>query len=493
MLRFINLIQIGFILFHTIDSRPEMHPVRWLALTFTTLALSGCASASAATPWPTYTPNPTYTPLSSAALAAAPATSTLAAEAAEAAPQGSPTPLPATATQSAPTPAPLATVELGRRDPREVEVLARVNEWRISVGAWPLYLNPTLKELAQSQAEFLALRGSSLPDDVHSGPDDSLPFDRLRRVGWPTYSNSEQIEGSEVVYIGADATAAVEWWYNSSLHKRTIENPAFREAGIGIANHKWGTVFVILTASQPNHLTALYEPISQQLFIVPETSKYANKGDFFTRPTQMQIVGLPDSPVDPNAWVEYNLTADPPSGLSYFTIVLSDGTHETRVEINTTVDVAWLPESYPQDGVLTGIPTDVLRAAAGGIDATNLDAFYSRDQLTLVNSSTRPIDLRGLVLRAPNGYEMPIDNWAAFMNPSTSLATFPPSHCLIVYPAEIAFPGPLSVCTYVESIINVLQDQAFWRADFELQRNGQTLTTCHPGAGTCSAELPYAP
>ncbi|NDJ52189.1 MAG: CAP domain-containing protein [Chloroflexi bacterium] len=455
----------------------------------------GATSPATPVPLPTYTAYPTWTPPAPQATEAP--TEEASDEVAEA-PTATPIP-------PEPTPINLEPVELEWHDPREVEVLALVNEWRLSVGAWPVHLNNTLAELAQVQADFLASQ-SDIPDDVHIGADGSQPFDRLRAAGWPTYLNTDQVEGGEVVYIGASPSSATNWWFNSPIHRQTIENTAFREVGIGIQDHTWGSIFVILFGSQPDRLTALYDPHSHHVYVSSENSKYAAGGDWIITPTHLQIVGTLDAPTDDTHWQAYHETIDPPNDLEYFTIVLTDGVHETRVEVNITLDVAWLPETYPKDGIIKGIPTELLREASadhheivldqredGHLDHFNASVLHHDRRLVLANTSDQPVDFSGISLLGANGYELRIESWAVFMDFGTVLAAIPAKHCFVAFANDDTYPGTPDECEVVVSVVSVPPDVVFWNdEDFEVLQNGSPLITCQTGAGRCAFEVAFS-
>src|SRR5690606_9423262 len=102
-----------------------------------------------------------------------------------------------------------------------MEIIARVNAWRIREGVWPLKPNDTLKNMALQQAQYIASL-PALPDDLHVDGRGLRPRERalLTPFNWPYYELPGQIAIGENAALGTP-DYALEFWQESALHART--------------------------------------------------------------------------------------------------------------------------------------------------------------------------------------------------------------------------------------------------------------------------------
>lgn len=224
-----------------------------------------------------------------------------------------------------------------------LEVLAKLNAWRIDEGLWPFKPNATLDGLALQQAEYI-LSLPSLPDDFHAGEGGSTPKERALAVDWPFYNNEDQIAITEITRIGPDSDSAIDYWMNSQVHHDSVVDPSYREIGIATLERGNGLLFVAVLGARPDVLPALLEPESGDLYLSNEEYRWAVAGDNIKEVTQVQTLESTGSALDPNAWVDWGLTLPAPAGADQpFYVAYTDGEREVTATVRPNADIAWLP------------------------------------------------------------------------------------------------------------------------------------------------------
>jgi len=128
------------------------------------------------------------------------------------------------------------------------DLAARINQERVPRGFPPYALNAQLTKAAQAHANDIASTGNY----SHSGADGSTVFDRVARTGYGAYSWGRRLGENWAWYQNA-ATAVAEWM-DSPPHRDNILHPLYREIGVGIAQSRGNTIFVIDFGAQPNVL-----------------------------------------------------------------------------------------------------------------------------------------------------------------------------------------------------------------------------------------------
>src|SRR5262249_49597881 len=128
----------------------------------------------------------------------------------------------------------------------EIELLTKLNEWRVREKLWPFALNPILTRMARDQANYI-LSFPTLPGDLHI--DAKGRYQRERAVSndyqWPYYGIAARVAIGENVYAGASVNSAIKWWDQSQIHHDTILNAAYREIGVAVVPHPMGTLYVV--------------------------------------------------------------------------------------------------------------------------------------------------------------------------------------------------------------------------------------------------------
>jgi len=248
-----------------------------------------------------------------------------------------------------PTQPPTPTAAPPSYDPLILEVIARLNEWRIGQGLWPVAPNDTLMQIAEAQARYI-LSLASIPDGggIHLDAQGNGPRERAAALGWPSYSQPAQISVSEIAYIGANANAAISFWQGSPIHRDTVINPAYREIGVAVLPHPYGHIYMVTFGGRPNVLPALIDPVAGMLYLSSERYKWSAGGTWIHEVTQIQVLPSAESAPDPNGWIPFRVMMPIPEGVgTEFAVAYSDGSVQLIVSVNTATGIAWLPANLP--------------------------------------------------------------------------------------------------------------------------------------------------
>lgn len=256
--------------------------------------------------------------------------------------QPNPTPTPA------PTETPIPTLEVpDMPNPETLELIAKLNAWRLEEGVWPLSVNETLMEMALAQANYLSTLDNIT--DFHKDAEGNDPFARALALGWPHYKNEDQVAIGENAQIGADADSAIAYWSGSEIHRKAALNPTYREVGAAALPHPLGFIHIVVFGSRPGVLPTLVDPVGEKVYLTTEQYTWSAGGDWILDVTQYQVLESEDDQIDQSAWVDWVSSIDLPfDSTNPFYIAYTDGEHELIVEVNPLVDIAWLPDNLPE-------------------------------------------------------------------------------------------------------------------------------------------------
>ena len=183
-----------------------------------------------------------------------------------------------------------ATTALAQSPITVAQVLARVNQERVSRGMPPYALNAQLTSAAQTQANDMSRSGKF----GHIGSDGSTVFDRTARAGYGAYSWGRRIGENYAAYH--DLSEAMSFWMNSRPHRENILHTVYREMGVGIAPvAEWGgTIFVLNFGSEPNVLPVFIndgagQTDSQKVTLTLSNEDAYDSGNSISRATEVQI------------------------------------------------------------------------------------------------------------------------------------------------------------------------------------------------------------
>jgi uncharacterized protein YkwD len=373
-----------------------------------------------------------------------------------------------------------------------LDVLAKLNEWRISIGLWPLRPNDVLDRMALDQAQYV-LSLATLPSGAgfHIDALGRNPRGRALDYSWPYYNSPAQMAVTEIAAVGPTPDYAIDYWMNSQIHHDSVVNPAYREVGIAALPHEFGNLYIVELGARPGVLPALVEPDSGELYLTSERYTWSGGGDWVHDVTEAQIVDSTDSPPDDSSWLPWQLDIPAPAE-THYAVVYSDGEHEAVTEVDPGVDIAWLPDNLDAAVVAAGEEPGVTGPAASEEPPpgeAEVALIYDDQSLSVLNVSGAALDLTGLAL-AGGETRLPITRWDTEWL-DVPLSAFPAEDCLQVWAYDAYDPGPPAGCRYVRSSVYVAPDELFWRnGDFEVYWQGDPLTTCAVGAGRCEIDLP---
>ena len=395
-----------------------------------------------------------------------------------------------------------------------LEVVARINAWRVDEGLWPLRPNPTLAAMALDQALYVVSL-PDLPDDLHVGRTGMQPRQRalVPPYEWPHYELPGQIAIGENAGLGT-VSSALRYWQNSALHTRTTLNAAYREIGVAAVPYNGQHFIIVVFGSRPNVLPALVDPTEERsVFLSSEEFEYANNFNAIRDATEVMVFDTDGRPLydEPVAWAN-EITVPESAGDEVF-ILLSDGEHEVLSAVDFDEDQAILPGYLPGVAVVdVGVP-DAKPTPIGSIEDAVQEAqpapveptpaaptpepttappdlliLYTGDTLDVLNVSGVAMDWQALEL--VGGVTFSFSQWARVTD--IPLGAIPPNHCAQIRSGGIT--GDVVVpdgCRWVRSLIQIGADRLFWAlGPFEVRRNGVTLATCQPGAGVCPVSVP---
>lgn len=413
------------------------------------------------------------------------------------------------------TPASLKAVPTGPvYDPAMLEMIARLNAYRVANGIWPLQMNKSLQLLAEDQAAYLAgLPPSALPEGeaLHRDARGADPMLRAAKAGWPHYNNPQQIAIGENAYIGKSLDAAMDFWMRSDIHNRTMLHTAFREVGVAIVPYYGDLIYIVTFGSRPGVLPAMVDPVTTTLYLTSEQYKWSKTGDWIKDVTEVRVE---DGITEP-AWARWKLVQPFDAKALRLRVRYSDGSYTAETSVDATRDIAWLPtnlsmnraapppvsdNSPPETAQVTAptprpspsptpslTPPTAIPAPSAG--PANLSITYNAQSLTVIPLQRPTMDLSHLELTG-GGHRLPTTLWQGQWL-TVGLNVFPGGDCLQVWSQDGVDPGTPTGCRIRQSVIFLLPQNMFWRYfDFEVRWRGQVITTCQLGAGTCEVTLP---
>jgi|GEM_PF-6614661 len=261
------------------------------------------------------------------------------------------------------------------------DVMARINEYRINQLVPPLVPNPTLTVMAQDQADYV-IQFNPLPEGGKIHIDEGGLFPRERatqsQYNWVTYGTLEQILVGENT-SAASVSYAMDFWANSEIHQRAMSNPSYREVGIGVREHEYGYLVVVVFGGRPNEMTAQVSPDGTQLYL---SNDYFEEGhiDHIANVNSVQLLDPDGNPYfeNPLAW---HPTINLPDNIaSQFTVVYSDGIHEVQVPVDMAFDYVLVRDT------LDRVPDETTVVQA----ESNTEATTSADTGSTEAPSTTP-------------------------------------------------------------------------------------------------------
>jgi len=220
------------------------------------------------------------------------------------------------------------------------DLIAAVNSLRIKNGLPPYNPHPTLMQIAQAHADYMAAIGSV----THYGPNGERPFQRALNAGYPV-AGDLSLGGffSENILAGQfTAERAVEIWQGDAPHLNTMLSPNLQDIGAGVT--KVGDfIYYVIDAGLASNAPVNYTPESPV-----GSSDTPNASQF--------IVPVVKSTPDESGMVYHEVQ----SGQSLWTIAIAYGTKIDEIRRLNNLQTG--APIYPGDKLLVlrdAMPTPV--------------------------------------------------------------------------------------------------------------------------------------
>jgi hypothetical protein len=409
------------------------------------------------------------------------------------------------------------------------EVIARINQWRLSQGLWPLQESAALNGLAQAQAAYLAGL-SALPEGeaLHFGPSGEVPARRAVASPylWPSYGRVERTNIGEIAAVGS-VNFAMGFWGSSSIHARTALNPSYREIGAAMWPTREGVLSIVVFGSRPGVMPVLVNPVENVLYLTNERYRFKSGGAWLQDATQIRVLDAVTGKLYSDGAISWAGTFRIPAGASDKLIIEFTGAGiPTTTEVDLLRDLVVLPGVAPAaprptatpipfggevgtlptlavDAIVTAVPTSTpiptatpaataTAPVAPRLEKPDVTFYYDTQSFVLLNPSGKAINLVPMQIEGANKFIMPVERWTRAA--SFPIQAFPTNHCLqlILNSANV---GTRAECRFVRSELQFARAQTFWTlAAFEVRYSGSLVALCPAytsgAAARCDVDLP---
>jgi uncharacterized protein YkwD len=233
----------------------------------------------------------------------------------------------------------------------ELNLIAAMNEWRLSEGVVPFQPNPVLTRMARDQAEYL-ISLPSLPNDLHVDSKGRHPRERAisDEYLWPYYSTEARTNIGENGYVGASVDVAITWWSSSETHTRAAMNSGYREIGVAAVPHPWGFIYLTVFGSRPDTFPIAIDSDNNTLYVPSEEYRFASGGDWLHTVEEIQFIDSVEADLDSDAWIPYASTIDLPRDGTYAVALRGNG-KTVIAEVDTVEDILIVPDVLPDEPV----------------------------------------------------------------------------------------------------------------------------------------------
>jgi uncharacterized protein YkwD len=425
-----------------------------------------------------------------------------------------------------------------------LQVIARINEYRLLQGLNPLVPDARLEAMSRDQAHYI-LSLPDIPDGdaIHDDAQGRTPRERalLAPYHWETYGSDVQIVIGQNAAIGS-VSYAMNFWKNSTIHNRAMLNAVYREIGVWAEPYRSGYLFLVTFGARPNELPVVVDPTNDRLYL---TNEYYMRGtgDWLR---QAKTIRLYDAAGDLlTEAIPWQSTLDLPAHRGdRLSVVFDDGTRQLTREVDLTRDIVILPDTLvlveglavaaASTSTPTPVPTSPPAAATLAPTPTPPPAQPTPTSLaaatlaptptlppaqptpTLIPSTATPVvtpaapdlliiyDTRSLTIYNSTDLRLDLSQFAVSGSGKTFTATrwtkvapvaldqYPPQGCMQIWSwFETSDPPTPSVCSYLLSYITVAPADLFWiNAEFHVYQGSTLLATCPAGSGVCEVVLP---
>lgn len=405
-------------------------------------------------------------------------------------------------------------------------ILLLINGWRMTNGAWPLQVNPTLVQMALDQANYV----SSLPqipagEQIHVGRFGEMPPERavLPPYNWPSYANAANTAVGEITYVGATTAAAMNFWANSTVHRNTALNTAYREVGVAAIPNKLGHMYVVVFGSRPDILPVTADLQNKMLYLSNERYRWA-RAPYLLNVRQVRLFDANGRPL--GDWVSWSSSLPLPDHagdqltvayqddngvMALATVSLSGDNTATVPEMTATptstptatatfVRATVAPTATSAAGrtatatsaVSSGNPAPTATASPNVVSSSGsgMVLLYDRQSFTIWNNTGSAANVAEVVFAGAQT-SFAVARWNTQWL-SGSLSALGASDCLEVWSWDIkdTLAKPAS-CRTRRGVITISPTQTFWtQGDFEVRLRDAVLATCSVSATRCEFGLP---
>lgn len=395
-----------------------------------------------------------------------------------------------------------------RNPDAEAQIITQINQWRIRRDLVPLQRNSDLDYLALTQAQYMIPRAPNIPDGeaLHIDRFGDGVFRRAELVGWPSYEFSDQILISEVAAYYPTVELTINFWQSSLSHKRSVENPGFREIGVAVLHHhNWMLTYVVM-GGRPGVLPVTFDPATNLLFLSTDRSVFSDE----FQPSRVQILDAQGERLHDDEWLVWSDRMRLPYGANgHISVIVSDGIRETRSEVDL-----YSARIFPSDPTptptftptITPTPSRVLATATprpptptpipsstpvNGSYAVVLR--YDDEAFTLINQSTLSIDLSPLSFVSTTLNLEKSADWLGRYS-LIPISEFPPGYCMQAWSYTLD-PGPPDLpdeCRLLASGRSALTPgERFWLAGrFNVVYDRVVIAQCYASAEQCAFDIP---
>ncbi len=418
--------------------------------------------------------------------------------------------------------------------PVALQVIARINEYRLSQNLTPLVPNARLEAMSRDQARYI-LSLPDIPDGdaIHHDAQGRTPREQALRspYNWNTYGSDVQIVIGQNAAVGS-VTYAMNFWINSSIHNRAMLNAVYREIGVWAEPYQAGYLFMVTFGARPNELPVVVDPTANLLYLTNEN--YARgTGDWLRQARTIRLLDEAGQPLtDTMPW--RSTLAIPAHTGDHVSVVFDDGTRQLTRDVDLQHDLVILPAtlalfegttvalastatptpapsatpvfttvpsptpppsvtpaftSVPSPTPLPAQATATPPATATPASLPDVLILYDSRSLTIYNGTDVRLDLSTLALSG-GGKTLPATRWTK-VSP-VALDKYPPHGCMQIWSwFEASDPPTQSVCSYLLSYLTVAPADLFWlNNEFKVYQGSTLLATCPAGTGTCEVRLP---
>jgi LysM repeat protein len=145
------------------------------------------------------------------------------------------------------------------------ELIAAVNQLRVSRGLNPLTVHPILMETAQRQANALAASGGAVG---HTRPNGMSFTEQLLMLGYPLAGDLSlggyRAENITWAHPDMSAEEVITLWLGDALHTNTMLSPYYEDIGAGVAVNADGDIYYVIDCAMPtpSRTPQAYTPVS---------------------------------------------------------------------------------------------------------------------------------------------------------------------------------------------------------------------------------------